>query len=748
MPLNLDNLNPQQKEAVLQTEGPVLIIAGAGTGKTQCLTYRLAYLIEKGVKPENILALTFTNKAAEEMKSRICDLISNFQPAPYRNRVSGAGFPISNLFVGTFHSFGARILRQELPGKLSQPPSVIASPESVIPNLFRNLFGVNSAKQSYKDRLDCHDPSGLAMTLEMTSCQNSTILRSLDSRTKNFTIFDDDDSLSLIKKIIKSFDLDSRQFNPATIKDKISCLKAELINPESYADGISNFFEKIILKVYREYEEELAKNNGFDFDDLIKKPVILFEKNREILEKYQNQYRYILIDEYQDTNHSQYVLTKMLASKYRNLCVVGDDQQSIYAWRKADFRNILNFEKDFPEAKVIILEENYRSSQNILKAANAVIKNNIKQKKKSLWTKNEKGLPLYTIETRNEKEEARFIARNIKELIEGNGLNPSDISVLYRINAQSRSIEEFFIKHDIPYRIIGGIKFYQRREVKDILAVLRLIQNPRDEISRERIMKIPPFKKNLAEILEKNQRIFEKNKLKSSQKSLRGEERRSNLLENTNGIGIAALPSVARNDDNRGLETISLTLVELIKFVIKQSDYETYLLEKFEDGQRRVENIRELESLAKSFDGPKTEEALSKFLETVSLYQESDERESQKEAVNLMTIHSAKGLEFSAVFVAGCEEGLFPHSRSITPEEMEEERRLCYVAITRAKNKIYLSYASRRLIFGSIVVNCKSRFIDEIPEELKEEINDFSDDSTSSPRDNDFEDEEENWIEY
>lgn len=630
MALNLDNLNPQQKEAVLQTKGPVLIIAGAGTGKTQCLTYRLAYLIEKGVKPENILALTFTNKAAEEMKNRVKKLIG------------GQKIKNSNIFVGTFHSFGAKIMRQEM--------------------------------------------------------KNRTLLEK--NSLMGFTIFDDDDSLSLIKKIIKKLNLDSRQFNPSIIKEKISGLKAELISASDFELQTSNFFEKTVLNVYQKYQEELNKNNAFDFDDLIAEPVYLFKKDKKIIEKYQNQYRYILIDEYQDTNHAQYILTRLLAEKYRNLCVVGDDQQSIYAWRKADFRNILNFEKDFPEAKIVILEKNYRSTANILKAANAVIENNVYQKKKNLWTENTDGQPLCVVETNNEKTEAYFVSRKIKELMEAEGIPPQKFSILYRINAQSRPLEEALIKRNIPYQIIGGIKFYQRREIKDVLSILRLIINPCDTVAEERLMKITAIKKNLPETL----KIL-----------------RSLLKENR------------------------LSLWEFIKFVIKKTDYESYLEEKFEDALGRQENIRELLSLAKNYEETDLDASLSKFLEIIALYQESDSRNERKNSVNLMTVHSAKGLEFHTVFIIGLEEGLFPHSRSLTPEEIEEERRLAYVAITRAQNKLFLSYTNQRLIFGSVVCNYRSRFIEEIPLEIT--------DTTLFPKENSEEYEvdeskEENWIEY
>jgi len=613
-------LNEKQKEAVLTTEGPVLILAGAGSGKTRTLVFRIGYLIEKGIPPENILAITFTNKAANEMKERIEALLKNKK--------------ISLGFCGTFHSFGAKVLRE-----------------------------------------------------------NFSFLKKYFLRDRNFVILDEDDSLGLIKKIVKEMDLSLEQFPPNLILNQITFAKTHLLDETDYQNSATSFFEKTIAKIYKKYEELLKKINAFDFDDLIFKVVQLFLKNPQILESYQERFKYILVDEYQDTNYSQYVLIKLLASKYKNLCVVGDDQQAIYGFRFADFKNILNFEKDFKEAKVICLEENYRSTQKILDTANALISFNIYQKPKKLYSKQKEGLLPKIVSLPNEIEEANFIAKKILEYLK-KGYPKKEIAVFFRINALSRPIENALILHQIPYQMVGGIKFFQRKEIKDILAYLRLILNPEDFVSLERVINFPPRgigKKTLEKILNKEKDVYQLAPVKEFFSFLKKAKEFSKTHR----------------------------LTELIEFVIKESGYQSYLIGKEREAEIRLENLKELLSQAKPFDDLVSSQALEAFLETVSLFQEQDELSSKKDAVNLMTLHSAKGLEFDVVFIAGLEQGILPHWKSLnSQEELEEERRLCYVGITRAKKDLYLLYTQRRLIFGNVSWNQPSQFLGEIPNNL------------------------------
>jgi len=594
----LKNLNPKQKRAVEIIKGPILILAGPGSGKTRVLTHKIAYLIQKGIKSQNILAVTFTNKAADEMRTRVIKLLAPNQ------RVSAA-LP----FIGTFHAFCLRILRKEI----------------------KNL--------NYKN---------------------------------NFIIYDETDQLSLIKKIIRELEIDKEQFKPAIISSKISSLKSELIDPLTSLKQAENYFEKTIAKIYQAYQGRLKKLNALDFDDLIMLIVELFSRFPKILEKYQEKFKYILVDEYQDTNTAQYVLITLLAKKYRNICVVGDDAQSIYRFRNADFRNILNFERDYPEAKVIILDQNYRSTQNILDAAHNIISKNIYQKEKKLWTENSSGEPIKIVATSNQEQEAEFIIQEIKRLQEIKNLKLQDFTVLYRTNAQSRALEESLIRHNLPYKIIGAVKFYQRKEIKDILACLRLVLRPDDAISLERIKKI--FGRRTPEI------NFNLRKEKSP--------------------------------------------AEILKLVLKKTEYKNYLEKKYHrnlyragipEWEVRWQNVLELFSVIRQYND------LSTFLETVTLLSESDEMETDKNLLNLMTLHAAKGLEFPAVFITGCEEGIFPHSKSLLdPMELEEERRLCYVGITRAKEYLYLAFAQKRILYGITQANPPSRFLGDIPEHLIE----------------------------
>jgi len=596
----LNDLDQYQMEAVKQTDGPVLILAGAGSGKTRVLTYKVAYLISKGVKPSQIIAVTFTNKAANEMKERVTRLLGHLETQSPRN-------PVTDLpYVGTFHAFCAKVLRVD--GK---------------------YIGI---------------PSG-------------------------YLIYDSDDSLSLVKRIMKDVDISTKNFRPSSILSAISSAKNEMIDSTAYFDVARGPFGETAARVYVLYQKELKKIGACDFDDLLTKTVELFEKVPQVLEKYAGRYKYVLVDEYQDVNTVQYILTKQLASKWGNLTVVGDASQAIYSFRGANFRNILNFENDFGDAKVFNLEQNYRSTKNILSAANAVIAKNTSHPVLNLWTKKHTGERISIYNAQNEIDEANFIV----ERIVSSGLLLSSFAILYRTNAQSRNIEEAFLHGNIPYRIYGGIRFYERKEVKDVLGYLRLIENPKDNVSKNRIEKLGKGRKQKFDELVKKLRLKKK------------------------------LP----------------TPLELIDKVLETTEYLKLIDDGTEQGLQRVENVKELKSVAADFEN------LSTLLENIALMEgkvtpeKSYEGKTELNSVTLMTIHAAKGLEFENVFIVGMEEGLFPHSRSmLDPAEIEEERRLAYVGMTRAKQKLYLSYASQRLYFGSTSANLVSRFIVDIPEEL------------------------------
>lgn len=588
----MKDLDPMQKEAVLATDGAVLIMAGAGSGKTRVLTYKVAYLISKGVKPENILATTFTNKAANEMKARVLRLAGDkATDSPY---------------VGTFHAFCAKLLRVD--GK---------------------HIGI---------------PSG-------------------------YLIYDDSDSLTLIKNIMKDLDIPPKSFKPSSILNAISGAKGELMLPEDYAQFAHGHFSETVSKVYEIYQKILLEINACDFDDLLMQTVKLFETNPHILEKWAGRFEYVLVDEYQDVNTAQYQLTKLLASVHGNLTVVGDASQAIYSFRGADFRNILNFKMDFPEAKVFNLEQNYRSTGNILSAANKIISHNASHPVLKLWTQNDIGEKISIYGAMNEVDEANFIVDRIM----GSRLSLSAFAVLYRTNAQSRTVEEAFLHSNIPYKLYGGVSFYARKEIKDVMAYLRLIANGRDTVSKNRTLKLG--KRRYAKFDE----LREKLKLKEK------------------------LPKP----------------IDLIDKVLEATDYLEVIDDGTEEGLSRVENVKELKSVAADFEN------LSQFLESVTLMEgkvapgKSYELPIEKDFVTLMTIHAAKGLEFDNVFIVGMEEGLFPHSRSmLDPQELEEERRLAYVGLTRARKKLYLTYASHRLYFGTTSSNMVSRFVVDIPEEL------------------------------
>jgi len=600
----LDGLNEIQKQAVTTTEGPLLVLSGPGSGKTRVITYRIAYLIEKGVAPESILGLTFTNKASKEMRERITKVIKNAPP-----------------WMGTFHSICARILRKE---------------------------GVHI---------------GIG---------------------PNFVIYDSSDSVDLIRDIIKDFGLDPKKVPPTSVAYNISDAKNNLITPTEYAKIAQGQYQATIARVYEQYQQALKKNQALDFDDLIGETVKLFNNAPHTLEKYQNQFNYILVDEYQDTNHAQYIFTKLLARKYRNLCVVGDAAQSIYAFRGADFRNILNFEKDFPEAKLFHLEQNYRSTKTIIGAATKVISLNRSHPVLNIWTENEDGVPIVTYEARNEIEEANFVIRMIEKLAQT--YDYRDFAVLYRTNAQSRVLEEGFLKAGIPYTLVGGTRFYDRKEVKDVLSYLRLILNPNDSVSLKRVINTPP----------------------------RGIGPAS--LKDTSNPKVTNFYNLMQSLRNK---SELLNSMETIDMVMSSTHYLDYLSDGTPEGEVRVENVKELRSVAEQF--PK----LNDFLENVSLVeQEYGEKESRNQdsatgAITLMTLHSAKGLEFPIVFMVGMEEGLFPHSRSLLDNgELEEERRLCYVGMTRAKKQLYFTYTQERLFFGTRTSGIVSRFLTDIPEEF------------------------------
>ncbi|HAJ44820.1 hypothetical protein A3K33_02085 [Candidatus Azambacteria bacterium RIFOXYC1_FULL_41_20] len=608
----LEGLNERQKEAAMVVDGPVLILAGAGSGKTKTLTHRIAHLLSQGINPENILAVTFTNKAAEEMRIRVNKLlIENCKLS--RCAGSRQAGKIENLFIGTFHSFGAKILREEI-----------------------ECLGYN----------------------------------------KNFAIYDEDDSFSLAKDILGDMNLPRDRFKPGSFLNLASKIKSELENPASL--GADDFYKKQFAAFYNLYGGRLRAANAVDFDDLITLPVKILESRPEILEKYQNQYKYILVDEYQDTNRAQYVLINLLAQKNKNLFVIGDPDQAIYGWRHADFRNILNFEKDYPNAKIVKLEQNYRSTQNILTAAHEIISKNIERKDKTLWTENSAGNLIEVVEANGEREEAEFILNKIAELNKNDEIGLDKIVVMYRTNAQSRVLEEACLYANLPYRVIGAVKFYQRKEIKDILAYLRLIQNPNDEICLKRIIGVI------------GKRAFiSQNGLFSDWENFRKQA--------------PALPPT-----------------EIIKFVVKKSGYYGYLEKKFPDfgpdgeleSESRIKNIKELIGLAGLHDN------LNTFLTDVALMQQERGADNSKK-LNLMTLHSAKGLEFDAVFIAGAEENLMPHSRAAySLEELEEERRLCYVGMTRAKKHLWLLFAKRRFLWGERKEAVPSRFIMELPPHL------------------------------
>lgn len=616
--MNIDNLNDKQKEAVLYINGPMLVLAGAGSGKTKVLTNRIANLIDNGISPANILAITFTNKAAKEMKDRVFNLIGN---DAYMIQIS------------TFHSLGLKILKE------------------------------NYEKLGYD---------------------------------KNFVVIDSDDALTVIKKIMKDMNLSPQYYNAKNIRNKISSAKNELMDLQSFANLE---YDKNIVKIYEKYLEKLKLNNSVDFDDLLILPIRLFREYPSVLESYQERYKYILIDEYQDTNECQYIFSKMLAKKYKNIFVVGDNDQAIYAFRGANYKNILNFEKDYPDCKTILLEENYRSTKTILNAANSVIKNNKLRKDKNLWSNNEEGELIKYIRTDGEKEEADYVAKEIKKLI-NEGVNPVDIAVLYRTNAQSRVMEEACLKNNIPYKIIGSFYFYNRKEIKDLICYLRLINNYKDDVSLLRVINVPKRK------------IGEKTIDNISNVALVNNSCLFDAINNGKELEFKNLIL----DLKEKCENLSLT--EMVELVLDKSGMKQELEnEKSLDSEIRLENLEEFKSITKNYEEEYGVISLDDFLNEISLVSDMSEHQDGNNKVSLMTVHSVKGLEFDDVFVIGMEEGIFPHYNAInegTNSAIEEERRLCYVAITRAKKKLWLLNAKKRMLFGNTQVNPPSRFMDEI----------------------------------
>lgn len=636
-----DTLNDRQCEAVKHTEGPLLITAGAGSGKTKVLTCRIAHLLELGVAPYRILAITFTNKAAKEMKERVTNLV---------------GAQADSIWLSTFHSFCAKLLRFEVDG--------------------------------------------------------------FHGYTRNFTIYDSSDQLVLVKDCLKKLNLDDKQFMPRSVLGTISSAKNVLMDAKAFAAKASDFYEQKVADVYALYQEKLRENNAVDFDDLLFLAVRLLQEKEEVREKYQSRFQYILVDEYQDTNHAQYALTKILAARWRNICVVGDADQSIYAWRGADIRNIIDFTRDYPDAASIKLEQNYRSTKTILHAANAVIDNNESRPKKTLWTENPAGNKIIHYQAQTEHDEADYIAGVIYNRHEISHEPYGDMAILFRTNAQSRVLEEKLMRYAIPYTMVGGTKFYDRKEIKDVLAYLRLLYNPEDSLSLTRIINVP--KRNIgattmehvaAYAEEQGISLFE---ALSSTDEIPVTKRAKASLENFAAMIFDLLNDIEGKD-----------VLSLIETVIKQTGYGDMLDKEAEhdpQGESRKENVGEFLSVAKDYMDSNPDGTLQDFLENVALVSDVDDFESSDSKVTLMTLHAAKGLEFPVVFLTGLDEGLFPHSRTLMdPAQVEEERRLAYVGITRAERQLYVTNAITRTMYGRISAYMPSRFLAEIPPQLMED---------------------------
>jgi len=615
----------------------VLIVAGPGSGKTRVIAHRVAYLITVcGISPYRILAVTFTNKAAREMRERVYHLL---------------GRTVEGLTLGTFHATCARILRMEA------------------------------------------ERAGIS---------------------KDFLIYDDGDQVSLLKRAIERIGLDPKQYPPRAVGTAISAAKSGLLAPQEYRSHVGSYYEEVVHRVYERYQELLTEAGALDFDDLIMRTVQLFRNQPDVLAKYQSRYLHVMIDEFQDTNLAQYIISKQLAGKYRNICVVGDPDQSIYSWRQADLRHILDFERDYPDVKVILLEQNYRSTRTILKAADHVIAANQKRKKKKLWTENVEGVPITVAQTYNEQEEAHFVVSEVEKLVSSRRWKAGDIAIMYRTNAQSRALEEEFVRYGFPYRLVGATRFYERREVKDVVAYLRLIHNPYDAMSLSRVINVP--------VRGIGQRTIAELESWANQKGLPYYDALK-LIAGGEESPISSRSSQALGNFVKLLDELidksrELSLVDLLDLVLDKTGYKKYILEGA-DGEERWENIMELCTVAAGFRDLTPREGLAALLEEVALVSDVDELDEKVEATTLITLHQAKGLEFPVVFIVGMEEGVLPHFKSLPdPEQMEEERRLCYVGITRAKEKVYLVYALRRSLMGSSAHNPPSRFLKDIPPDL------------------------------
>ncbi len=632
----IDVLNDKQKEAVLSTEGPCLVIAGAGSGKTKVLTHKIAYLMqEKNVKPWSILAITFTNKAANEMKERVENLI---------------GDVAKDMWIGTFHSICVRILRR------------------------------------YIDRIGF---------------------------TSSFIIFDSSDQRTLVKQCLKQLNVDDKMLNDRAVLSEISNAKNEMLEPDAYKLRTNNEIRKeTIAKIYESYQKRLRENNAIDFDDIINYTIRILSENPDVLEYYSNKFEYVLVDEYQDTNKAQFTLVSILAARHGNITVVGDNDQGIYSFRGADITNILNFEKDFPGTKIIKLEQNYRCTQNILDAANAVIKNNETKYEKKLWTENGKGGMITVFRGNDEYDEANFVVENINRLRREEYMTYNDFAVLYRMNSQSRSIEDILRRENVPYKIIGGLKFYERKEIKDTIAYLRLIQNPSDNLSLTRIINEP--KRGIGKTsLDNVQQIAVQSETSMYDVIKRADEFGLNRVFVNSREFVSQIEELRAKKDN-------IKISDLIKETLNKTGYTKALEdEDTTEAETRLENIEEFLTVAMEFEEQMAENSLEEFLEGITLSSDLDNADDQEDTVTLMTLHSAKGLEFPVVFLVGMEEGIFPGYKSIgEPKELEEERRLCYVGITRAKQNLFISCARQRTIFGSTSCNQVSRFVKEIPKEL------------------------------
>ncbi len=647
----LDDLNEAQRRAVEAISGPVLVLAGPGSGKTRVITHRVAYLVKQcGVRPHNIMAVTFTNKAANEMRERLNQLVPG---------------QVGGLTLGTFHAICARLLRRD-----------------------GNAIGL--------------DPG--------------------------FVIYDEADQVTVIRRVLKEMNVDEKAFSPRALLSHISAAKSKLRGPFEYAEHASSYLDEVVSRVYRRYQEMLTEHHALDFDDLLMTTVRLFRESPEVLHRYQSQYVYIVVDEFQDTNRAQYVIVKQFAGKHRNICVVGDEDQSIYGWRQADIRNILDFERDFPDTRVMYLEQNYRSTKTILSAAQCVIAGNVMRKGKNLWTERPQGAPITVYEAYDEQDEASYVLGQIERLVARGECRPGDFAIMYRVNAQSRVLEDTFRRRGIPYRLVGT-KFYERREIKDVVAYLRVIYNPYDTASLLRIINVPPRGLG-AKTVDELERWAKKlgvpiyaalQHLKYGEAGPPG----ADIRARPRSCGELASPFATRAE--QGLIDLlamfeelvgaseKLDLVELIELVVKRSGYADYIRDGSEEGEERWANIKELETVASDYVNLQPKVGLATFLEEIALVSDVDEYNDDADATTLITLHAAKGLEFPVVFIVGLEEGLCPHIRSFdNSERMEEERRLCYVGMTRAKDRLFLTYTFRRRLSGGSSVNTPSRYLTDI----------------------------------